>query len=292
MVILIAGANGLIGRDLVKSLSKNYKIIAIHRSAKKKKTKNKNVQWIKHDLKNEFIKKLKPVPKFIINCVATHEFSKNKKIKNYFESNCMSLKNLVNYASSNNVNMIINLSTVSIYGQIEKKILNEKYLPKKQNLLGKTKLLAENILRQNKINFINLRLPGILCKKNEKNIFRPWLNLIFNKMKDNERIIAYNLKSKFNNVVDTDEIAKFIKFIIQKRIKIRDTFNFSCTQPMILKRVLDLGRNNLKSKSKIIEIKNKKNNSFTISTKKLERKFNYKIETTEIVIKKYLKNFI
>ena len=111
-------------------------------------------------------------------------------------------------------------------------------------------------------------------------------------MKDNERIIAYNLKSKFNNVVDTDEIAKFIKFIIQKRIKIRDTFNFSCTQPMILKRVLDLGRNNLKSKSKIIEIKNKKNNSFTISTKKLERKFNYKIETTEIVIKKYLKNFI
>ena len=33
-----------------------------------------------------------------------------------------------------------------------------------------------------------------------------------------------NLRGKFNNVVDTDEIAKFIKFLIKKNIKIRKIF--------------------------------------------------------------------
>ena len=292
MHILISGANGLIGRDLAKNLSQRYKIFAIYRSKKKDIIKIKNITWIKHDLKNKFVKKLKPIPKFIIHCAVTHEFSKRRNMNDYLQSNVISLKNLIDYAQLNNVNMIINLSTISIYGTVEKNILDEKYLPKNQDLLGTTKLLAEQILKQNKINFINIRLPGILCKMNKKNIPRPWLNLVLNKIKKNQRIDIYNLRSKFNNVVDTDEIAKFIKFLIKKNIKIRDVFNFACSKPIILKKVLNIAKSQLNSKSKIIEIKNKKNNPFTISTKKLEKKLNYKTQPTDITIQKYLENFI
>ena len=129
-------------------------------------------------------------------------------------------------------------------------------------------------------------------RTNKKNTLRPWLNLVLNKMKKNQNIVAYNLKSKFNNVVDTDEIAKFIKFIIQRRIKMRETFNFSCTKPIILKKILYMAKNNLKSKSNIAEIRSVKNNSFTISTKKLETRLNYKVQSTEKIIQKYLGNFI
>ena len=127
---------------------------------------------------------------------------------------------------------------------------------------------------------------------NKKNIPRPWLNLVLNKIKKNQRIDIYNLRSKFNNVVDTDEIAKFIKFLIKKNIKIRDAFNFACSEPIILKKVLNIAKSKLNSKSKIVEIKNKKNNSFIISTKKLEKKLNYKTQPTDITIQKYLENFI
>ena len=82
MVILIAGANGLIGRDLVKNLSKNYKIIAIYRSNKKNIIKNKNVQFIKHDFSKNLKFSLSLMPDYLVNCIATHEFSKKK---NYFE---------------------------------------------------------------------------------------------------------------------------------------------------------------------------------------------------------------
>ena len=50
-------------------------------------------------LKNKFVKKLKPIPKFIIHCAVTHEFSKRKNIDDYFQSNVISLKNLIDYLS-------------------------------------------------------------------------------------------------------------------------------------------------------------------------------------------------
>ena len=95
MHILISGANGLIGSDLAKNLSRKYKIFAIYRSKKKDIIKIKNIKWIKHDLKNKFVRKLKPIPKFIIHCAVTHEFSKRKSIDDYFQSNIISLKNLI-----------------------------------------------------------------------------------------------------------------------------------------------------------------------------------------------------
>ena len=50
MSILITGANGAIGFDLVNLLSKYKKVYAISRTKKGNK-KLKNVEWINHDLK-------------------------------------------------------------------------------------------------------------------------------------------------------------------------------------------------------------------------------------------------
>ena len=73
MKILITGANGLVGKDLVKYLSKNHKIFAIFRNNKKNLYKNKNVKWVKLDLKDKI--KLNVKPDFIINCIASHTVS-------------------------------------------------------------------------------------------------------------------------------------------------------------------------------------------------------------------------
>ena len=69
--------------------------------------------------------------------------------------------NLIEFAKKSQTKMIINFSTVAIYGQINKKYLDEKYFPKNQNLLGLTKYFSENSLYNQPINFINIRLPGI-----------------------------------------------------------------------------------------------------------------------------------
>ena len=292
MSILITGANGLIGRDLVNKLSNKYKIFGIYRTKNDEVKKIKNVMWIRHDLKKNFKKKLRPNPKFIIHCAVDQVTSKKKGIHNYIDSNISILKNIANYAKDNKVKLIINLSSIDVYGDIQKKLLDENYLPQNQNTYGMIKLLSEQTLYAQKINFINIRLPGVLCEPFQKNFNRPWLNNVFNKMKKNQNIAVHNIKSKFNNVIDTDEIVKFVKFLIKKNITIRDTFNFVSLKPIILKNIFNIAKKKIDSKSKITEIKDYKKNSFYISTKKLEQELKYKTQSTKNIIEKYLENFI
>ena len=292
MTILITGANGLIGSDLVKKLSNKHKIFGIYRTKNDEVKKIKNVTWIKYDLKKNFKKKLKPSPKFIIHCAVDQEASKKKSISDYIDSNVSILKNMANYAKDNKVKLIINLSSIDVYGDIKKNLLDENYLPQNQNTYGLTKFLSERVLYGQKINFINIRLPGVLCELFQKKFTRPWLNNVFNKMQKNKDIVVHNIKGKFNNVIDTEEIVKFVKFLIKKDITIRDTFNFVSLKPIILKDIFNITKKKLNSKSKITEIKDYKKNSFYISTKKLEQELKYKTQSTKNIIEKYLENFI
>ena len=70
--------------------------------------------------------------------------------------------------------------------KLKKNVLTESYKPSKPNSYGSFKLISERLLEKSKINYVNLRLPGILCSNT--NINRPWLNLIFRKLKKNENI--------------------------------------------------------------------------------------------------------
>ena len=53
MKIFITGANGTIGSDLANFFSKKNKVYALYRTPNfvLKKIKNRNLKWIKHDLK-------------------------------------------------------------------------------------------------------------------------------------------------------------------------------------------------------------------------------------------------
>ena len=288
MTILITGANGLIGSDLVRKLSRKHKIFGIYRTKNDEVKKIKNVIWIKRNLKKKFKISLKPSPKFIIHCAVDQKFSKKKSTKDYINSNISILKNIINYAKDNKVKLIINLSSVDVYGDIRKKFIDENYLPQNQKTYGLTKMLSEQALYSQTTNFINIRLPGVLCEPLQKKFNRPWLNNVFNQMKKNKNIFVYNAKGKFNNVIDTDEIVKFIDFLIKKDITIRDTFNFVSLKPIILKDIFNIAKKKLNSKSKFIEIKDYEKSSFYISTKKLEQDLQYKTQSTKNIVVKYL----
>ncbi len=289
MSILITGANGEIGIDLVKKLSNKYKILAIYRTKNKKIKKIKNVIWIKWDLKKKIKKNFKPVPKYIIHCAVDQKYLKKNK-KKYIQSNYIIIKNLINFANKNKVKLIINMSSIDVYGDIRKNLLNENYYCNKPNVYGLSKSLSEQKLHKQKINFINLRLPGILSESNEKKLMRPWLKKIIQNIKEEKDIIIYNAKKKFNNVISTNEMVNLSNYLIKKNILIRDSFNFAASSPLSLNLLLNYVKKKLNSKSKIIQLKNSKNKSFYISSKKLENKINYKIPSTKSIIKKYLEN--
>lgn len=291
MSILISGANGHIGGDLTDLLSKNFKIFAIYRKKNKLLNKNKRIIWIKFDLSKEIIKKKIPKSKFIIHCAVDQKFLKKNKRK-YISNNLKILNNIIKYAQRNNVKLIINLSSVDVYGSVNKKTLDENYLPKNLNTYGILKLSSEKILKKNKINFINLRLPGVLCLPDKKKLVRPWLNQIICKIQKNENIFVHSLEGKFNNITSTVELSRFINFIIKRKIYIRDTFNFASSKPILLKNLIDLIKNKLNSKSVIKEDKNYQKKAFSISVKKIEKKLQYKNSSTKNIINNYLNVFL
>lgn len=282
MNIMVTGASGFVGYDLIKLLLKyNHKIFAIYRSNNTltKKLLHKNLMWKKMDLKDQiyFKKKID----IIIHCAATHSFSKKKSVTDYINSNIISLNNLIDLARRLKTKMIINFSTVSIYGQINTKRLDEKYTPVKQDLLGLTKHIAENIISIQPINFINLRLPGIMCSR--KNNSRPWLQTLINKIKNNKNVYVYNTNNYFNNVIDTKEIVRLILRIIKKRKKIRGTFNLSASKPQKLKKIIHIIKSKYQSKSKVINLE-KGQKSFVISINRIKEKLNFYPTSVENII--------
>ena len=167
MHIMVAGASGQIGRDIVQNFSKSNKIFAIYRIKKDFfDLKNKNIKWIKSDLSKKI--KLKINPKIIINCVATHEFSKKHNLQSYLESNIISMANLIAFAQEKKVEKIINFSTVSIYGKINVNLLHEKCIPANQDLLGITN--AVNIFSADFYKE-DLRLAAVLATETEGSIY-------------------------------------------------------------------------------------------------------------------------
>ena len=96
MSILVSGASGQIGSDLVRNLSKNFKIIAIY-NTKKKIIKLKNVVWIKHNFEKKLLRKFKNRPKYIIHCAVNQKYFQNNE-KKYFQSNSLIMENIIDFA--------------------------------------------------------------------------------------------------------------------------------------------------------------------------------------------------
>ncbi len=282
MKIFISGASGLVGRDLITYLLKeNHKILATYRNRRKaqKEIAHKNLKWKKIDLKKPI--KIKQKIDIIIHCAVAHPFSKKNKTENYVGSNILSLINITEFAKKSNTKLIINLSSLKYYGKIFCKKLDENYSPMEQDFLGVTKLFSERYLEEQPVNFVNLRLPGVLCLS--KNNPRPWLQTVINKIKNNQKIDLHNIDTSFNNVIDTQEVARFILKIINKKNKIRDTFNFSASKPIRLRKIIEMIKIKYNSQSKIINTKSNAK-SYIILSDKLRKFFKFKpISTSKII---------
>ena len=98
MKILITGANGTIGSDLVNFFSncaQNNEVIAFYRTPNfvSKNLRNKNVKWVKQDLRKKILYRI--YPKILIHCVVAHPFSKKNTYINYLDSIITALKNVI-----------------------------------------------------------------------------------------------------------------------------------------------------------------------------------------------------
>lgn len=283
MKILIAGGSGEVGKDLTSFLSRDFEIFSSFRN---KKNKSKEAKFIKINFEKKISVKIKP--NIIINCMAAHSYSKKNSFNNYIGSNISAILNLIQFAREKKVKKIINVSTVSVYENTKKEIIEKtNFNSDVNNLLAVTKSIGEIILRNSDINFVNLRLPGVICSKS-KTTSRPWIKNISYKLRNNKKITIYNHNKFFNSLIDTKELAKLIKLICFKNVK--GTFNLSASKPIKIKDIIFFLKNFFKSRSKIKIIKDNIEYSSVISTKELNQKLKFYPATVMKILKDNLKN--
>jgi len=236
MKILITGANGTIGSDLVNYFSKENKVYGVYRTLNDtiKKIKNNNIIWIKHDIRKKL--NLKSKIDILIHCAVVHPFSKKKNYGDYIDTNIIGLKNIIEFSNKKKIKIFLYLSSVKIYGDIKDKVLKDSNTFTNPSILGATKILSEKMLEMQNFNYLSIRLPGVVSYFNTDKR-RPWINNVIYKLINNKKIDIYNPNSLFNNVIDTLEIFKFIDFIFKKKIK-KDTLNLSATKTIKVKNLI------------------------------------------------------
>ncbi|MBI45826.1 MAG: NAD(P)-dependent oxidoreductase [Candidatus Marinimicrobia bacterium] len=167
--ILITGASGLLGNDLVCTLSPHYNILATSKTKQNQSVEVLDIRSRKDviDIVNTF------KPSIIINCAAYTSVDKAENNKKYArDTNVVGLYNLVKSISEDT--KIIHISSDYVFDG-SKGDYTEKDFPCPINYYGKTKLEAENLLSTSNLNYLIVR-PNVLYSNDlSKEHFLSWI---------------------------------------------------------------------------------------------------------------------
>lgn len=161
--ILITGGCGYIGSCLYTVLRKKYDVFVID------KIKKKN--WQKIPKKKLFIcnilnyKKTEIIiskinPDTIIHLASLSTVNEKFKMQDYYQNNVVATNNVLGIMKKNEIRNIIYSSTASVYDHQKTKI-NETSKLNPISKYGKTKLLSENEIKKNDLNYIIFRFFNV-----------------------------------------------------------------------------------------------------------------------------------
>ena len=297
--ILIAGANGFIGKNLINYFSKKKFLITGIYNSRVDKIKNKNINYIKCDLRNKtLVRKLFRKKKYdiIINSAAIIK-TKNNKFPTLMKMCLENIKiqnNLINEIALNSHNVIfIFLSSISVYKtQNKNKQFSENDQLNFNDFYSLSKIYGENILeiisKKTRLRGISLRLAGV------HGIGRT-SGVIYNHIKNclKNKVIQVNEPNSLFRLCFLEDINKAINLIIKKENKNKySLYNIAGEEFYSLKelskKIISLCKS---GKLKSNQTKIVRNQVMNISKFKSEYSFRtYKLDNKINNIIKHLKN--
>ena len=218
-IILITGADGYVGRNLLKnfSIDKKYLVYAL---TKKNRRATENIKFIKGNLKTDIFNKIREID-IIIHCASSGVYKKELRNDifqtNYFDS----LFFFKNAYKANIFNWII-LGTSGEYGFIKKGSMSTKTPLKPINNYGRSKLKFFNTLKKKGTfelaNIIYLRLFHVYGKDEQKNRLYPSLVNSIKLGKPFKMTSGQEIRDFIHITLALKKIRKVMKiFIIRKK---------------------------------------------------------------------------
>ena len=300
--ILITGGAGYIGSHVTEILLKKYKKVFLldNLSTGHRKLINKKAKFFKLDIhRKDKVRKIIKKNKIdsIIHLAANLIIGEGqRKPKKYYKNNVLGTKNLLDACKDTTVKNFIFSSTAAIYKEGQYKV-TEKSIIKPKSIYGKTKIKAENLIRnfakKNKINYGILRYFNIagsspsgkigLINKNSDHLFKNYSIEILKK-KPKLKIYGTNYKTKdgscIRDFIHVSDIAEIHYLVLEKinKLNISKILNCGYNQGSSVLQVAKEFKRQSSKKINIIETKRRSNDLIKIiaSNNNLKKFINWK----------------
>jgi UDP-glucose 4-epimerase len=260
MNVFVTGASGFSGNVIVHTLAKHGFNIYAHIGSGSKGSILSGMKGVSGIFDNS--SRIEMWPKNIDAIVHAAAYSPyiNMDLDKAIESNIIFTHSLVKYAESITPNLIIYLSTISIYGDNVAPIVDPSCRLNNPDLYGLSKLMCEKIIENSKIPSIAIRLPGIVGPNSVRN----WLTTIRQKAVAGEDIEIFNVNSLFNNVIHVEDLANFIGHLLENKFNQFIPLTIGTCDPMTIREVASIVIKHNNGLSKLVVKENTKS-SFLIS---------------------------
>lgn len=277
MRILVTGTSGFSGKIIARNLAEqDHEIVAMTRPGRHDPYKacylNRLVTYQADLLSGDSI----PRGLDAIVHAAALSPAPGVSIADLVSSNVDLTSRLVDEANKNNIRKFIYLSTVSIYGEISEKLVDQNTSIHNPCSYGLTKLLGERVIADSyeHINSIAIRLPGIIGPGSVRN----WLTQVRDNARSGKSITIYNPESPFNNAIHIQDLCNFIGVLLSRDWVGFDAVTVGALNSLPINKVVEIIVNCNENKSKTYVEKSKKE-SYLISN---DHAISYGYQPTDI----------
>lgn len=287
MKVLITGASGLVGKNLVYYLKNmGYEIIGTYHNTV---PDNSGDLYVKCDLSKGLT--IQNEVDAIIHCAALLEGrAESQEARNMVESNIIATHNVTEFAERKSVKKLIYLSSVSVFGDVQG-VLHEDSNYINVGLYGMTKRIAEFMINEANIDMkCSIRLPRMLGPGIDLNNTREsGLLKMIQKLVRDEEVVCYIPEVRYNNFMHVLDLAEFLSLLLKMDHMDEPEINLGARDNLKMLDILNLIRNELNSKSKIeVEDKGIISKCALIDITKA-MKYGYDPQSSEDVLRNFIK---
>ena len=250
MKVLITGATGFLGKYIVEELKNNgYQVVAFGRNEKIGKTLiDSNVEFFKGDIENK-----EDLLRAFQGCGAViHAAALSTvwgKWNNFYKVNVLGTRNIVEICEKQGLKLVF-VSSPSIYAGAKDQLdVKENEAPKDNNLnfYIKSKIMAENIIKNSKLNYMIIRPRGL---------FGIGDTSIIPRLLDLNKKMGIPLFADGKQKVDVtcvENVAYALRLALENERYSRQTYNITNDEPIEFKEILTLFFNEMGTEGKYLK---------------------------------------
>ena len=250
MKVLITGATGFLGKYIVEELKNNgYQVVAFGRNEKIGKALiDSNVEFFKGDIENK-----EDLLRAFQGCSAViHAAALSTvwgKWSNFYKVNVLGTRNIVEICEKQGLKLVF-VSSPSIYAGAKDQLdVKENEAPKDNNLnfYIKSKIMAENIIKNSKLNYMIIRPRGL---------FGIGDTSIIPRLLDLNKKMGIPLFADGKQKVDVtcvENVAYALRLALENERYSRQTYNITNDEPIEFKEILTLFFNEMGTEGKYLK---------------------------------------